>query len=519
MLITALTAACFLAAYFSWSYSLKLKSVNYLPGMRPPLSAISAFGALIPTSWWNPGLHWSWEWRKTNYFNYKHDVISMVPLIGRPVYYTCSLPVMKQLLKEEGKLGHIKPTEMTDAVLVWGQNLLSANGDVWKRHRRIVAPAITNETYELISQQAAALYEDMVRAAKWENEQVVTVNNINQYIRRFALGIISRCGFGLQMPWTDPNTKNTEEEMSFPTAMEWVATTLVPWSLVLPRWSYRLPSKWLRNMEHARSSLAEYMNTFVETKVQEISGVTDGDDHAQRGDIFTRLVAGLDRSGKTGLEKQEVIGNTFALMFAGHETTSSVLSATLGYLAFHQDEQEKAYQEILAATPANGELGTEELAKLTHTLACFHESARMIPAAHVIPRDVIDDVAVNVTSPTPGTIVFPKGSRIIIDMVAIHHNPETFLDPEVWRPSRWYGVSEHDLTMFSTGPRVCPGRKFAQMEAVSFLAHLLRDWKIDIEPRNGETRKQLEERVMGNTKFIGLAFGVRPVGLKLIARK
>ncbi|KAI6006183.1 cytochrome P450 [Pisolithus orientalis] len=519
MLTAAVTTACLLAAYCTWNYASKLKSVNYLPGMRPPLSALSIFGALMPTSWWNPGLNWSWEWRKTNYFNYKHEVISMVPLVGQPAYYTCSLPVMKQLLKEESKLGLIKHPEMTPAVSIWGQNLLTANGDVWKRHRRIVGPAFTNKTYDLVWRQAAALYEDMVRAAKWENEQMVTVHNINQYTRSFALMIISRCGFGLLMPWKDPNTETTEEEMTFSTALEWVSATTIPWRLVLPRWSYRLPIRWLRNMEHAWSSLAVHMNTFIETKAQELAGIIDGDDHVQRGDIFTRLVTAMDSSGKTGLEKQEVIGNTFTLMFAGHETTANVLAATLGFLAIHQDEQEKAYQEILAAIPADRGLGAEDVAKLTHTLACFHESARMFPAGNMLPRDIIDDVTVNVTSPTPGTIVFPKGSRVIIDMVAIHHNPEAFPDPDVWRPSRWYGVSEPDLTMFGAGPRVCVGRKFTQVEAACFLAHFLRDWKLDVELCNGETREQHEERVMGNTKLTGIAFGVGLVDLKLIARK
>jgi cytochrome P450 len=35
------------------------------------------------------------------------------------------------------------------------------------------------------------------------------------------------------------------------------------------------------------------------------------------------------------------------------------------------------------------------------------------------------------------------------------YNPKLFPDPEEFRPSRWYGASESDMTMFSLGPRAC----------------------------------------------------------------
>ncbi|KAI6138270.1 cytochrome P450 [Pisolithus tinctorius] len=516
---TAVIGAFLLAVYCTWNFASKLKSVNYLPGMRPPFSPLGIFGVIIPTCWWNPGLNWSWDWRKTNYFNYKHEVISIVPFIGEPLYYTCSPSVVRQLLKDERKTGLIKPPEMTSAVCTWGQNVLTANGDVWRRHRRIVGPSFTSETFDLVWQQSASLYEDMVRAAKWGDERVTIVRDIGLYTRSFALAVIARCGFGLPMPWSDPNVEKAEEEMSFSVAMEWVERTMIPWSVILPRWSHRLPSKWLRDMGHARSSLAEYMSKVVDKKAQELSGVKNHDNNLPRGDIFARLVTAMSSSGKINLDKEEVIGNTFSLMFAGHESSMFVLAATLGYLAIYQDEQEKAYQEILAATPVDRELGPEDVGKLTHTLACFHESARILPPGTINPRRAIDDITVNVTSPAPGVITIPKGSGIMIDLLAVHHNPEAFPDPDVWRPSRWYGAPEHDLTMFGYGSRVCVGRKFAQVEGACFLSHFLRDFKLDIELRDGETRKQYEERVMGNTRHSGLAFGVRSVDLKLIARK
>lgn len=100
----------------------------------------------------------------------------------------------------------------------------------------------------------------------------------------------------------------------------------------------------------------------------------------------------------------------------------------------------------------------------------------------------------------------------------IDHNPHFFPEPEKFIPSRWYDVPEHDISMFSFGPRACIGRKFAQTEALCFLASVLRDWKLDVVLKNGETREECEKRMMEADRKIAFAFGVGPVKLKVVKR-
>ncbi|KAJ7616765.1 hypothetical protein DFH06DRAFT_1145351 [Mycena polygramma] len=108
-------------------------------------------------------------------------------------------------------------------------------------------------------------------------------------------------------------------------------------------------------MNRAWNGMAAFMYEFVATRQEEFRGMTD--EEGQRGDIFSRLVAATNVTGKLGLDEQEVlptsqIGNTFTLLFAGHESTACGLAATLGFLAIHQDEQQKAYEETLQTIPA-----------------------------------------------------------------------------------------------------------------------------------------------------------------------
>jgi cytochrome P450 len=77
------------------------------------------------------------------------------------------------------------------------------------------------------------------------------------------------------------------------------------------------------------------------------------------------------------------------------ETTALVLTATIAYLALYQDQQEKTYQEITSAIPSNRDpvcvqpsifreiitrymQNLDDLSKLTHTLACFNETLRLL---------------------------------------------------------------------------------------------------------------------------------------------
>lgn len=72
--------------------------------------------------------------------------------------------------------------------------------------------------------------------------------------------------------------------------------------------------------------------------------------------------------------------------------------------------------------------------------------------------------------------------------------------------------------MFGWGPRACIGRKFATTEAVTVLALFLRDWMLEVALEPGETIQTYQERVMGQSRLLGLAFGVETVPIKFCRR-
>jgi cytochrome P450 len=66
------------------------------------------------------------------------------------------------------------------------------------------------------------------------------------------------------------------------------------------------------------------------------------------------------------------------------------------------------------------------------------------------------------------------------------------------------------------GPRECLGRKFATVEAVSFLTLLIRDWKLEPLLQKGETIPEWKERVLDAQILITL--GVKDAPVRFVRR-
>ncbi|KAI0338635.1 cytochrome P450 [Trametopsis cervina] len=197
------------------------------------------------------------------------------------------------------------------------------------------------------------------------------------------------------------------------------------------------------------------------------------------------------------------IRNAFSMMFADHETTARTFAS---FLAVHQEKQQKAIDEIKSVI-GNGQERLDDVPRLEHLLACFYETVRIFPPGVTLTRSMVNGHTISSTRPTKQSVPSRKGNFVLIDMIGVHHDPETFPEPETFRPSRWYDVLDQDVSMFGLGPRACVGRKFAQTEALCFLALFLRDWKVEPVLEGGESPADYEHRVMTKACSLSLGFG------------
>ncbi|KAJ6529890.1 cytochrome P450 [Mycena vulgaris] len=215
--------------------------------------------------------------------------------------------------------------------------------------------------------------------------------------------------------------------------------------------------------DHVWKTLDSSLYTFLHTRRTEFVASPGQDAQPEAGDIFSLLVAAMDSKGKLDLNEREVIGNTFTLMFAGHESTAATVAATLGFPAIHQDQQGTTYREIFTAIPVTRDPTFNDFPKMPLLQACFYEALRIFPSAMLIAKETTEDVPIKVQSPAE-KVMYSNASVMIIEMIAtraftqvvsrirrndsLDHNPRCFPEPEEHRPSRWCGEAEFDISTF-----------------------------------------------------------------------
>jgi cytochrome P450 len=101
-----------------------------------------------------------------------------------------------------------------------------------------------------------------------------------------------------------------------------------------------------------------------------------------------------------------------------------------------------------------------------------------------------------------GEIHVPTDMIIYVSPFLIHVDPNIWPDPLAFRPSRW--LDENDQLVrppkghflaWSTGPRICPGMKMAQVEFVSILRAIVSEWTIEPAGNEGESLGSATQRL------------------------
>ncbi|HET9111204.1 MAG TPA: cytochrome P450, partial [Ktedonobacterales bacterium] len=130
-----------------------------------------------------------------------------------------------------------------------------------------------------------------------------------------------------------------------------------------------------------------------------------------------------------------------------------------------------------------------DLPRMPYLDAVIMESMRIYPPAWTVNRTALEPFEL-------GGYQFPAGTRVIISQWVIHHLPEVWGDPEVFRPERWTPEFRQSLPRgayfpFGAGPRICIGMPLAEMEARLLLATILQrftprvvpGWPVETRPR------------------------------------
>jgi cytochrome P450 len=337
---------------------------------------------------------------------------------------------------------------------IFGNGLLTSEGEFWLRQRRLAAPAFHPDRIAAYADVMSA-YADR-QADAWADGES---RDVHRDMMRVTMEIVSKTLFDVEV----------EEDVdaigrSFDLVIREIAKR------------FRRPIKiadWIPlpgNLRYRRG--VELLDRLVARVLAE-RRARPGD----RGDLLSMLMAARDDDGKPMSDRQ-LRDELITLFLAGHETTAIALSWTLFLLARNPSVEERLSQEIGEALGERLPRATD-LPRLRYAEAVVRESLRLFPPAYVIGREALADCVI-------GSYDVSAGTTIYFAPWVLHRDPRHFPDPETFRPERWLDGSTAKLPKyayipFGGGPRVCIGERFAMMEGVLVLVTLLRRFRLEMD--------------------------------------
>src|SRR5690349_7012771 len=384
-----------------------------------------------------------------------------------PVYVLFHPQHVEQVLL--GKTGNfVKGMTSRANPELFGNGLLTSDGDFWRRQRRLSNPAFHRES---LARYAEITVEEATKLTEWwkDGER----RNIHNDMMNVTLRIVLRSLFGTHL----------EEHMRvIEPALDDIMRSSTGFHSIA--FFLRIPTGTRKRHFLAVERLNEIVYSLIaqgREKLKQEEVKTAGASAENVGgakDLLTLLLTARDEDGNS-MSDQQLRDEVITLLLAGHETTALNLSWSWCLLAEHPEVERKLHAEL--DNMLEGRLPTlGDLPKLHYTDKVIRETLRLYPPAWRIFRRTEDALQI-------GDYTLPPGSNIVLSQWVTQRDPRWFTDPERFIPERWSEETAAKLPRFAYfpfggGPRVCIGAGFAMMEATLLLASIAQRFRMRLVP-------------------------------------
>ncbi|KAI4189339.1 MAG: hypothetical protein LQ346_005138, partial [Caloplaca aetnensis] len=434
--------------------------------------------ALVEGMVWLLFINWPW-----------HDQYSIFQELGCDSFFTVSpknnhlytsdAAVIDQITRRRNDFP--KPIEVYAGLDIYGKNVVSSEGNLWKHHRKTVSPPFNEKNNKLVwlesIWQAQAMVDGWIGG---RTKPSTTVDTVAKDCMRLSLHVISCAGFGVKLDWPDQarvesmngSTSSTAEKaskasqfgpdhtMTYTEALQTLLHNMI-WILVLPMFLISPRTAYTSYVEWGK-----YLHELFTSKKADIaSGAAQGGNSNEGMDLMGFLLKSSASSpspkkstsaNTPSLTDTEITGNAFIFLLAGHETTANSIHFSMLYLALRPSSQrllQASLDQIFATRAPSAWDYERDFPSLfsTFTGAVLAEQLRLIPPVPAIPK------CVPAGSPPQPLIIaekkymVPPGTYIDLISTATHRNPHTWpagkpTDPS--HPSHPGSNRDNDLEEF-----------------------------------------------------------------------
>ncbi|KAL8999769.1 MAG: hypothetical protein Q9169_001442 [Polycauliona sp. 2 TL-2023] len=439
---------------------------------------------------------WPWHQQYT-LFQRLHTDNFLYVSPTRTYFNTADAAVIDQITKRRHDFP--KPVEVYHSLEIYGENVISTEGNLWKHHRKIVSPPFNEKNNRMVWDESLRQAQSMVSA--WmahPTESSMTIDTVADDCMRLTLAIISCAGFGVNLDWPDAEDKgklplanghassSTEKEfkqseiygdhkLSYVEALQMLLHNTI-WIFIMPlslmKWlpfggikrSYTSYIEWGK---HLRELFDEKKADIAAGKAQEGMDLMGFLCKAAGVTPDSTTTASEKAQAKPVLSDTDIMGNAFVFLLAGHETSANSIHFSCLYLAMHPASQhrlQKSLDRIFASRPISEWEYERDFTALFSTMAgaVLAEELRLVPPVPAIPKCVPRNASPQILIIDDQEYTLPPSTYINLISLAAHRNPKTWpagppSDPEnpahptsntdndleEFKPERWLRESAH----------------------------------------------------------------------------
>ncbi|KAH7157646.1 cytochrome P450 [Dactylonectria estremocensis] len=347
---------------------------------------------------------------------------------------------------------------------LFGHGIINVDGELWRMQRKaglrfLAAPTLRALTSVALPRYLGQAVVDL--GGKAEAEERVDLQAV---VHEVTTQLMGEMAYNMEMHADDDFTV-AFEHASGVTAERfqnplWLLTELITGN----------------NLRRSVATVKDYGRRIVASAVSDRAGDAG---KGTRSDTPGSLIQSLlDTIGDETLVADAALN----YLSAGRDTVAQALTWTLYLLMRHPEVVSTLRESIQGLRDEHGggrtPLDPEDLTplKLPYALAVFYESLRLYPP---IPFEIKQ--AQQATTLPDGTVL-PPGAIVVWCAWAMNRSRDTWgPDADAFRPDRWLtadgaGVAQRsaaEFPVFNGGPRVCLGKRMAELVAVQTLARLV----------------------------------------------
>jgi|ERR1019366_3955585 cytochrome P450 len=395
-------------------------------------------------------------------------------------------PKLVRVVLQTNQKQYVKNSAYKQLKLVLGNGLVTSEGELWKRQRKLIQPSFHKQYIFSLFDKMLGCTNEMIEEWKVKAKKDGIIDFADEMMK-ITLQII-----GKTMLSADVKAEAKSVSVALGYLLKAVDQKAAR-ALNIPLW---VPTSSNFKFKRERKILDEIIYKIINDRRK--TG-------PKNGDLLDMLMESRYEDTGEPMPNNLLRDEVMTIFLAGHETTASALAWTFYLISQHPEVYKKLKQEVKEIV-GDGEITFQHLQQLKYTKACLNEGMRLYPPVWVIGRRALEDNMV-------GDYLIKKGTDILISPYIVHRHPDYWTNVDAFDPDRWETEEVKEMDKFAyfpfaAGPRMCIGNNFALFEADIIITKIIQNFDFEYI---GEKAPKMDPSVTLRVKG-GMPMKIKEVG-------